>query len=206
MQPKSIYTMNKLSLALLSALCAFSLNAAVKTGAVAPDFTLTDTGGATHSLSDFKGKYVVLEWTNHQCPFVMKHYAEGDMQAMQKAFTSEGVIWLQIVSSAPGKQGNLTAEDGEALREKDKVHSTALLLDSTGVVGKQYDARTTPHMYLINPEGSLVYQGAIDSIRSTRSSDIAKATNYLKAAFDNSIAGKPVAEDTTTPYGCSVKY
>jgi peroxiredoxin len=198
--------MNKLSIALLSALCAFSLNAAVNTGALAPDFTLADTSGETHSLSDFKGKYVVLEWTNHQCPFVVKHYAEGNMQAMQKALTSDGVIWLQIVSSAPGKQGYLTAEDGEALRAKNKMHSTALLLDSTGVVGKQYDARTTPHMYLINPEGALVYQGAIDSIRSTRSSDIAKATNYLKSAYESLIAGKPVAEGTTTPYGCSVKY
>ncbi len=192
---------------LLSLLALVSTsNAAVSTGSLAPDFTLKDSTGATHTLSSFKGKYVVLEWTNHRCPFVVKHYAKGDMQATQKALTSDGVIWLQINSSAPGKQGHLTAADAEALRESLNMESTAMLLDESGEVGRTYDARTTPHMYLISPEGTLIYQGAIDSIKSTRQSDVAKATNYVKAAYESAKAGKPIENATTTAYGCGVKY
>jgi peroxiredoxin len=193
---------------LLAASLAFlsSLNAAVETGVAAPDFTLSDITGATHHLSDFEGKYVVLEWTNHQCPFVMKHYQNGDMQALQQALTAEGVVWLQIVSSAPGKQGHVTPEEGEALHESKGMHSTAMLLDSTGEVGRLYGARATPHMFLINPEGTLLYQGAIDSIKSARVSDIAKAENYVKSAYDSAKAGEPIEHTTTVPYGCSVKY
>lgn len=190
---------------LFSIVCA-SLPAAVETGSQAPDFTLTDTKGQEHSLSDFKGKYVVLEWTNHQCPFVVKHYDSGNMQSTQKALTDEGVVWLQIVSSAEGKQGYVTPSEGEALRASKEMHSTAMLMDPTGDVGRMYDARTTPHMYLINPEGELVYQGAIDSIRSARASDIDQATNYVLAAFESASAGAPVEASNTTPYGCSVKY
>lgn len=189
-----------------SLLFGMTLQAAVETGALAPEFTLSDSAGIEHSLSDFKGKYVVLEWTNHQCPFVKKFYAKGDMQSLQKGMTEKGVVWLQVLSSAKGKQGYLTASEAEAVRKEQKVGSTALLLDPEGVVGRKYDARTTPHMFLINPEGLVIYQGAIDSIKSTNSADIADATNYVKLAYENAIAGKPVDTATTTPYGCSVKY
>jgi hypothetical protein len=162
--------------------------------------------GVEHSLSDFKGSYVVLEWTNHQCPFVKKFYAKGHMQALQEEMTDKGVIWLQVLSSAPGKQGHLGAEEAEALRSEKGHHSTAMLLDPSGVVGKRYDARTTPHMYLIDPAGTLIYQGAIDSIKSTRTDDISEATNYVEAAFEAHRKGESVAQPVTTPYGCSVKY
>lgn len=185
---------------------SFTATAAVDTGAAAPDFTLTDTTGAKHSLSDFKGKYVVLEWTNHQCPFVKKHYKNGDMQATQKALTADGVVWLQIVSSAEGKQGYVTAEQGEAVRKKNGHHSTAMLLDPTGKVGHQYSAKTSPHMFIINPEGAVIYQGAIDSKASTKSEHIAESTNYVKVAYASAKAGEPVANATTSPYGCSIKY
>lgn len=183
-----------------------SLRAAVETGAPAPEFTLTDTTGTEHSLSDFAGNYVVLEWTNHQCPFVVKHYASGNMQSLQETMTDDGVVWLQIISSAEGKQGYLTPEAAEALRESQGVHSTAMLLDTSGEVGRAYDARTTPHMYLIDPEGTLIYQGAIDSIHSTRQADIAGAENYVKAAYESAKAGEPIENATTVPYGCGVKY
>jgi peroxiredoxin len=197
----------QLSLLLVASLAFISpLSAAVETGAAAPEFTLSDTTGATHSLSDFKGKYVVLEWTNHQCPFVQKHYQNGDMQALQQALTDDGVVWLQIVSSASGKQGHISPEEGEALREFKEMHSTAMLFDSNGEVGRSYDARATPHMFLIDPEGMLLYQGAIDSIKSARVSDIAKAENYVKSAYESAKAGEPIEHATTVPYGCSVKY
>lgn len=184
----------------------YSAMAAVEIGAKASEFTLEDTTGQTHSLTDFKGNYVVLEWTNHQCPFVVKHYVKGHMQAAQKELTDDGVVWLQVVSSAEGKQGYVTAAEGERLRGELAMHSTATLLDADGSVGKAYDARTTPHMYLIDPDGTLIYQGAIDSIRSTRASDIEKAINYIKAAYANAKAGAPIDPATTKPYGCSVKY
>lgn len=188
-------------------LASFSfVHAAVSTGSEAPGFTLTDTSGTEHSLSDFEGKFVVLEWTNHKCPFVVKHYSEGDMQALQKEMTADGVVWLQIISSAEGKQGYLTPEEGEAMRADRGMQSTAMLLDTSGDVGRAYGARTTPHMYLINPEGTLVYQGAIDSIKSTRQADVAKAENYVKAAYQSALAGEPIEEGTTTPYGCGIKY
>ncbi|MDQ8207437.1 thioredoxin family protein [Coraliomargarita sp. SDUM461003] len=199
----------KKSLSLLFAtsfVFASSLLASVETGAKAPDFTLSDTTGVSHSLSDFAGKYVVLEWTNHHCPFVMKHYGDGDMQALQKSMTEDGVVWLQVVSSAEGKQGYVTAAEGEALRKDKEMLSTAMLLDASGQVGRAYGARTTPHMYLIDPEGTLIYQGAIDSIKSTRQRDIAKAKNYVQAAYDSAQAGEPIADANTVPYGCSVKY
>lgn len=193
---------------LTSGLLALSVSLlhAVETGAPAPGFMLTDTTGTVHSLSDYRGKYVVLEWTNHQCPFVKKYYREGHMQALQKEMTAQGVVWLQVVTGARGKQGYLTPEEGEALRRERQIHSTAMLRDTTGDVGRAYDARTTPHMFLIDPKGTLIYQGAIDNIPSTRVEDIEKATNYLKAAYASALAGEPVAKPSTTPYGCSVKY
>jgi peroxiredoxin len=198
--------MKKSLLCLLTTVLAASLYAGVTTGEKAPDFTLTDSTGTTHSLADFAGSYVVLEWTNHECPFVKKHYSEGHMQALQKEMTGKGAVWLQVLSSAPGKQGFLTAEQAEALRAENGHASTAMLLDPAGDVGRLYDARATPHMYVIAPDGTLIYQGAIDSIKSTKASDVEKATNYVKAAFTSHLAGEPVANPQTTAYGCSVKY
>lgn len=180
--------------------------AAVETGAAAPDFTLLDSTGAERSLSDFNGKYVVLEWTRHDCPFVVKYYEGGAMQALQADLTAKDVVWLQILSSAEGKSGYLTAAEALAVGKEQQIHSTATLLDTSGTVGRAYGARTTPHMFLINPEGAVIYQGAIDSIKSAKSADIAKATNYVKAAYTSAIAGEPIEHSTTTPYGCGVKY
>lgn len=199
--------MKALTFFLLASFVLFaSLRAAVETGAKAPQFAVLDSTGTERSLSDFKGKYVVLEWTQHACPFVVKYYENGDMQALQKQLTDDGAIWLQVVSSAKGKPGYLTATDADAQRKESGAHSTALLLDADGTMGRAYAARTTPHMFLINPEGVVVYQGAIDSIKSAKSSDISKATNYVKVAYDSAVAGELIERSTTTPYGCSVKY
>ncbi len=185
---------------------AVKATAAVTTGEKAPAFTLKDTAGKEHSLSDFAGKKVVLEWTNADCPFVKKFYKNGDMQKMQDQLTGEDVVWLQIVSSAPGKQGHITADEGEKLREANGVKSTATLLDPEGTVGKAYGAKTTPHMFVIDQEGVVVYQGAIDDKASTNPADVAGANNYVLTAFEEIKAGKPVSNATTKPYGCSVKY
>ena len=187
---------------------AFNLSAlaVVEPGEEAPDFTLTDSKGTSHNLSDFRGKLVVLEWLNHECPFVKKHYSGGNMQKLQKDYTAKGVIWLSIISSAPGKQGHRTGPQAEAdTRDKD-ASPTAVLLDPAGEVGKKYDAKTTPEMFVIDQEGKVIYAGAIDSIKSTNSADIAKAENHVRAALDAALAGKPVPTPKTTPYGCSVKY
>lgn len=185
---------------------ASTLNASVKTGQAAPDFTLTDDTGTSHNLSDFKGKFVVLEWTNHGCPFVKKFYSKGDMQAMQAKYTGKDVVWLSIVSSKEGAQGYLTPDGSVKLRKDQDIKATARLLDTSGKVGRTYGAKTTPHMFVINPEGTLIYQGAIDSKRSPRQSDIASAENYVASALDAAMAGKPVAKTDTQPYGCGVKY
>jgi peroxiredoxin len=162
--------------------------------------------GQKRSLQDFKGKYVVLEWVNHGCPFVKKHYDSGNMQALQKELTGQGAVWLSICSSAEGKQGNMTpAEWKTALAEK-KVAATATLLDPEGTVGKTYGAKTTPHMYLIGPDGKLLYKGAIDDRPSTDKADVNGAKNYVRAAFLEAKEGKPVSESDTQAYGCSVKY
>jgi hypothetical protein len=176
-------------------------------GKAAPDFTLTDINGAKHSLSDFKGKTVVLEWVNPECPFVVKHYEKsGNMPKTQKAALAEGVVWLQINSGHAGAQGDFAPDKVKGWMGKNGATSTAYFRDSEGTVGKMYDARTTPHMYIVNPEGTLVYAGGIDSIRSSSADDIAKATNYVAAALSDLKAGKPVREANTRPYGCSVKY
>ena len=190
----------------LSAVLAAGVQAEVTTGAAAPDFTLTDTSGASHKLSDFKGKTVVLEWVNHGCPFVVKHYSPGNMQGLQAESTGKGVVWLSICSSAEGKQGYYTAEGWQKLNAEKGGKATAILLDPEGTVGKLYGAKTTPHMYVINAEGTLVYQGAIDDKPSTDSDDIPGAKNYVKAALDEVLAGKPVTTGQTKPYGCGVKY
>jgi len=180
--------------------------AELRTGNPAPEFTLTDTNGKSHNLSDFKGKYVVLEWINHGCPFVVKHYSSGNMQALQKEYTGKDVVWLSICSSAEGKQGHMSNEDWNSTMAEKGAACTAILIDEDGTVGKLYDARTTPHMYVIDPEGNLIYQGAIDDKRSTEASDIATSENYVRSALTQAMANEPVAKAQTQPYGCGVKY
>jgi peroxiredoxin len=175
-------------------------------GSAAPDFSLTDAKGKTHALSDFKGKYVVLEWFNPECPFVRKHYGSGNMQNLQQEYTGKGVVWLSIDSSAPGAEGNLTGEQAEKITTAWKTHQTAFLLDPEGKAGRAYGAKNTPHMFVISPEGKIVYEGAIDSKRSPNPADIPNSTNYVKVALDESMSGKPVTTANTQPYGCSVKY
>lgn len=202
--------MKTLNISLLScAVLAFTLlgaSAQVEAGKAAPAFSLPGADGKTHALSDFKGKYVVLEWTNHECPFVKKFYSGGAMQALQKQTVAKGVVWLQVVSSAPGKQGFVTAAQALELNKAQGAAATATLLDPDGKVGKLYGAQTTPHMYVISPEGTLIYMGAIDDKPSTKPEDIAGAKNYVTAALDEALAGKPVTTPVTKSYGCSVKY
>lgn len=172
----------------------------------APGFTLTDNNGKTHSLASYKGKYVVLEWVNYECPFVGKHYRSGNMQRLQKAYKEKGVVWLSICSSAPGKQGFYEKEDLASRMNAFHAEPTAYLVDADGSVGKMYAAKSTPHMAVVNPEGILLYAGAIDDIPSTDTDDIAKAKNYVESALDAALAGKAVAVKETRSYGCSVKY
>src|SRR5205814_2634237 len=175
-------------------------------GAAAPDFSLPDASGKTHSLSEYKGKYVVLEWFNPECPFVKKHYGSGNMQKLQEEFTGKGVVWLTIDSNAPGTEGNLSAEQAQKVMDSWKTHQTALLLDPESKVARNYGAKNTPNMVVINPDGKIVYEGAIDSKATPNPADIPTSTNYVKAALDQSLAGKPISNPTTKPYGCSVKY
>ena len=175
-------------------------------GSAAPDFSLTDAKGKTHSLSQYKGKYVVLEWFNPECPFVKKHYGGGHMQNLQKDFTTKGVAWLTIDSNAPGMEGNLSPEQAEKVASAWKTQQTALLLDPDGKVGRAYGAKNTPNMVIINPEGKIIYRGAIDSKATPNPSDIPTSTNYVKAALEQSLSGKSVATPETKPYGRSVKY
>ncbi len=180
--------------------------ASVEISRKAPDFSLPDTQGKTVALSQYKGKFVVLEWTNPDCPIVHKHYDSGNMQKLQKEYTAKGVVWLAIDSSAPGKQGNYPpAELGQIMKAR-AASPTAILLDPAGSVGREYGAKTTPDMYIIDPKGNLIYEGAIDSISSADQSDIPKATNYVKAALDEALAGKTVTTPVTQPYGCAVHY
>ena len=198
------------NLLLVLSLLAFGLSlpasAAVEPGEAAPEFTLTDSKGTSHKLSDFRGKLVVLEWLNHECPFVKKHYSGGDMQKLQKEYTAKGVVWLSIISSAPGKQGHRTGPQAEVDTQDKNAAPTAVLLDPAGEVGQKYGAKTTPEMFVIDKEGKIIYAGAIDSIKSTNSADIAKAENHVRQALDAALAEKPVPTPKTTPYGCSVKY
>src|ERR1700675_4975185 len=175
-------------------------------GAAAPEFSAPDANGKTQSLSQFKGKYVVLEWFNPECPFVKKHYGGGHMQKLQQEFTGKGVVWLSVDSSAPGKEGNLTPDQAEKKMAEWKTHSTALLLDQDGKAGQTYGAKNTPHMFVINPEGKIVYEGPIDSKATPNPADIPVATNYVKAALDEALAGKTITTPSSRPYGCSVKY
>ena len=187
------------------AIAAFALEPPA-VGSAAPGFSLPDAKGQTHSLSQYKGKYVVLEWFNPECPFVKKHYGSGNMQKLQDQYTSKGVVWLTIDSNAPGTEGNITPEQAQKISASWKTHETALLLDPEGKVGRAYGAKNTPNMVIINPEGKIAYEGAIDSKASPNPADIPSSTNYVKAALDESLAGKSVSTPQTKPYGCSVKY
>jgi len=190
---------------LLAATAGLSL-AEIEVGKPAPNFTLPDTNGNTRSLADFKGKFVVLEWYQPDCPFVGKHYKSGNMQSLQKAYTAKGVVWLSIDSSALGEEGNYPAEKLNQIASDDGAARTALLLDPDGKVGRLYGAKTTPDMYIIDPNGTLVYEGAIDNKRSTDLADVKTATNYVKTALDAVMTGKTIPTTATRPYGCSVKY
>ena len=168
-------------------------------GQPAPAFTLTDSDGNSHSLSDFQGKVVVLEWLNHGCPFVVKHYESGNMQKLQKDYTGKGVVWLSIVSSAPGKQGHMSPEDTNKTKAEKGSAATAILIDEDGTVGKLYNAKVTPEMFIINSDGVLVYAGAIDDKKSTDTADIAGAKNYVAQALDEVLAGNPVPKPPRPP-------
>jgi hypothetical protein len=188
-------------------LCAVPLLiAAAKVGDSAPEFTATASNGKTVRLADYRGKYVVLEWHNNGCPYVGKHYNSGNMQRLQKQWIGKGVVWFTILSSAPGKQGYVTASEENEYLTKEQAAPTAALLDPTGEIGHLYDAKTSPQMVVINPQGTVIYSGAIDDRPTTDLQDVQGATNYVSLALEQSMAGKPVQTPATRPYGCSVKY
>jgi peroxiredoxin len=189
-----------------TAIFAASAAAAPTIGRPAPDFKLNDANGRVVTLSDYKGKTVVLEWHNPGCPFVKKHYDSGNMQKAQAEARRDGVVWLTINSGAPGKQGHMNGAEAKTLVAQQKAQPTAYLLDPKGIVGKGYDAKTTPHMYVINPAGTLVYAGGIDDKPTPDKADIAGARNHVLAALGEVKAGKAVSVPTSRPYGCSVKY
>jgi peroxiredoxin len=191
-------------------LTAAELSAAPKVGEPAPAFTAVDTRGAAHSLAAYRGQWVVLEWVNHQCPYTKKHYKSidggaGNTQAMQRDYAKR-VVWLSVVSSAPGKQGFTSAKEADELTREKGAAPAALIRDTTGTIGRLYGARTTPQYAIIDPEGVLRYAGAVDSRPSPSVNDIAGATNYVRAALDAGLAGNPIAVAQTQPYGCDVKY
>lgn len=196
-----------LALAAAWALVPVAAHAVATLDQPAPAFTVQGADGKPVSLSAYKGKTVVLEWTNHECPFVRKHYDNsGNIPKLQKEATASGVVWLQVISSHPGSQGHVSGAEALKLNQQRGAAPTAVLLDSDGKVGKAYEARTTPHLYVINASGNLVYKGGIDSIPSSSASDIAKADNYVKLALADVAANRKVAQASTRPYGCSVKY
>jgi peroxiredoxin len=195
----------------VAATFAFTLAAGIcaaqaRVGDSAPTFTATDSHGQVQSLDQYKGKYVVLEWTNRGCPFTQKHYASGNMQNLQKEWTGKGVVWLTVISSAPGAQGYMTADQENAYLLKVNADPTAALLDPSGKLGHLYNAKTTPDMYVIDPKGKLIYSGAIDNRATTDPDDVKGADNYVTDALSAAMSGKPVQTSSTRPYGCSVKY
>jgi peroxiredoxin len=179
---------------------------ASKVGAPAPNFKGTDSKGTVHNLSDFKGKWVVLEWHNEGCPYVKKHYGGQNMQRLQKEWTAKGVVWLTILSSSAGQQGHMEAAQANAYFAQQHAAPSAILLDPSGEIGRLYDAKTTPHMFVINPDGVLAYDGAIDDKPTSEQADLATASNYVSAALTEGMAGKAVTTATSRPYGCGIKY
>ncbi|MEP0828023.1 MAG: thioredoxin family protein [Candidatus Zixiibacteriota bacterium] len=207
----SILTLLALSVVALAAFAEQKTpeTAAVATatvGQTAPDFTLIDANGKSHSLSSFKGKFVVLEWVNFDCPFVRKHYNSGNMPRLQKEMMEKGVVWLGICSSASGKQGYFEGKELTERLKSEGFSANAYLIDNDGKVGRMYGAKTTPHMYIISPEGTLIYAGAIDDKPTTKLDDVKGASNYVVAALQAAMGGKEIATKSTVSYGCSVKY
>jgi peroxiredoxin len=201
-------TFSKFALAtsLTLALVPFAAQAVATIDQAAPAFTAKGADGSAISLSAYKGKTVVLEWTNHDCPFVKKHYESGNIPKLQQEATAKGVIWLQVISSAPGEQGQVDGPTAIKINGYRGAKPTNTVLDPDGSLGKLYGAKTTPHLFIIDPQGKLVYKGGIDSIASTNPADIGKAENYVSSALTAVAAGKKVANPSTQPYGCSVKY
>lgn len=199
----------KKSWAWMTVLLGFAAIANAQTltvGQTAPEFTGKDSRGNAVKLSDYKGKLVVLEWTNPDCPFVKKHYGSKNMQQLQKTYTDRGVVWLTVCSSADGKQGNYSADEWTKRIADEGISSTAVLLDPDGAIGHAYGAKNTPHLFIVAADGNLAYQGAIDDKPSTDADDIKGAHNYVSAALDELLAGKPVSAPLTKAYGCGVKY
>jgi peroxiredoxin len=196
----------KTRIALFLTLMSVTAFATPEPGDTAPNFSLTDIQGHAHALADYKGKYVVLEWNNPECPFVHKHYDSGNMQKLQSEERAKGVVWLTINSAAASRQGDLPSDQLQKYVQDNHANPTAYLRDPTGSVGHLYGAKTTPHMFVINPDGKLIYQGGIDNKPTPDPEDIPGATNYVRAALEESMAGKPVTVATSRPYGCSVKY
>ena len=201
-----MHLVNRIALATAASLFAIAAQASVKVGDAAPNFSLAGEDGKPHALADYKGKTVVLEWTNAECPFVKKHYSGGNMQSLQKTYTGKDVVWLSINSSAPGKQGAVDAASAAAIVKEKGAAPTHVLLDGKGEVGRLYEAKTTPHMFVVDKNGKLAYAGGIDSEASADPADIASATPYVKNALDELLAGKTVSTAVTKPYGCSIKY
>jgi len=211
MRPRILAARRTLLVAVMTLAAAVSLTPLVASstpavGQSAPAFSGIDTAGQKVSLEQYRGKIVVLEWTNPECPFVQKHYGSGNMQALQKEATAKGVVWLSIYSSAPGQQGYVHAAEADRLTKERDAAPTRVLLDPTGEIGHLYNARTTPHMFVVDPAGRLVYMGGIDDKPTTSKSDVKGATNYVRAALQDLAAGRTVATPVTRPYGCSVKY
>lgn len=200
------YTLMAAALALVVTACLPKAEAAIEIGQQAPAFTATDSNGKTHSLSDFSGKIVVLEWNNPECPYVVKHYDSKNMQSLQEKYTAQDVVWLTVNSGAEGKQGHMTPEQANAYIAQHGGKATAYLLDTNGMVGKAYGATVTPHMFIIDGNGTLIYNGGIDDNNSAKIETIEGATNYVANALDALMAGEPVEVATSQPYGCGVKY
>jgi peroxiredoxin len=179
---------------------------AARVGEKAPELAATDSNGVRHTLAEYAGKYVVLEWHNNGCPYVRKQYNTGNMQKLQKEWTARGVVWLTVISSAPGQQGYVTGAEENAYLKQVDAAPTAALLDPTGQVGHRYDAKTSPHMFIVNPSGTLIYNGAIDDRPTTDPASVPGAKNYVSQALTEAMAGKAVSVPTSRPYGCSVKY
>jgi peroxiredoxin len=196
-----------IALSALSLACGFgSAFAAANVDQAAPTFTATTADGKTVDLASLRGKTVVLEWTNHDCPYVKKHYDSGNIPDQQKEAAAKGIVWLQVISSAPGTQGHVDGATAASLNSKRGAAPAATLIDASGAIGKAYGAQTTPHMYVITPDGQLAYKGGIDSIATAKKDDIAKADPYVKLALADLAAGRKVAQANTRPYGCSIKY
>lgn len=201
-------SLSRISLAIMAAVAIAPIGAAAqaRVGAPAPAFTATDSNGQSHALDQYHGKFVVLEWHNQGCPYTRKHYVSGNMQSLQKEWTGKGVVWFTVISSAPGKQGYVTDSAENAYVAKMHAAPTAVLMDPEGKLGRLYDAKTTPQMFVIDPTGKLIYDGAIDNRPTPDVEDIQGADNYVNDALTAAMAGKPVAMAYTRPYGCSVKY